>query len=110
MDPAAVRDIVEWAITTRRSVRGFTAEPVPYETVARILEVSARAPSGTNVQPWKAHVVTGPALARLKAALSAEHAAGVPGALSTPTIQRRGARPTWNAGARSAGTFTRSPA
>ena len=78
MDPGTVREIVEWAIISRRSVRGFTAEPVPRETVARILEVSARAPSGTNIQPWKAHVVTGPALTRLKAGLSAEHAAGVP--------------------------------
>jgi nitroreductase len=77
MDPGAVREIVEWAITSRRSVRGFTAEPVPRETVVRILEVAARAPSGTNVQPWKAHVVLGPALTRLKAALLAEHEAGV---------------------------------
>ena len=47
------------AIATRRSVRAFKPDPVPLEIVHEILEVSARAPSGTNMQPWKARVVTG---------------------------------------------------
>jgi nitroreductase len=55
---------VEEAITTRRSVRAFLPTPVPRATIERILEVAARAPSGTNTQPWKAYVLTG---ARLKA-------------------------------------------
>ncbi len=53
------------AIATRRSVRAFRPDPVPEDVVRRILEVSARAPSGTNMQPWKARVVTGAARARL---------------------------------------------
>jgi len=52
---AAVLD----AIATRRSVRAFLPTPVPRAVVERILEVSARAPSGTNMQPWRVHVVTG---------------------------------------------------
>ena len=60
------------AIATRRSVRAFRPDPVPLEVVREILEVSARAPSGTNMQPWKARVVTGAARERLtRAALAA---------------------------------------
>ncbi len=50
---------VEEAITTRRSVRAFLPTPVPRATIERILEVAARAPSGTNTQPWKTYVLTG---------------------------------------------------
>ncbi len=50
---------VDEAIESRRSVRGFTAEPVPRETIEHILRVAARAPSGTNMQPWHVFVVTG---------------------------------------------------
>ena len=60
------------AIASRRSVRAFKPDPVPLDTVREILEVSARAPSGTNMQPWKARVVTGRARERLtRAALAA---------------------------------------
>lgn len=51
--------IIDRAITSRRSVRAFLPTPVSQGTVAEILEVAARAPSGTNMQPWKAYVVTG---------------------------------------------------
>jgi nitroreductase len=67
---------VEAALTTRRSVRGFTGEPVPIETVRRILAASSRAPSLTNTQPWHVHVLTGPARDRLCAAVLAAHEAG----------------------------------
>jgi nitroreductase len=63
------------AITSRRSIRGFTDQPVPLDLVNRILEAAARAPSGTNMQPWKATVVTGAALKRTSdAVLRARHA------------------------------------
>ena len=42
---------VDGAITSRRSVRAFLPTPVPEATVREILEVAARAPSGTNTQP-----------------------------------------------------------
>jgi len=50
---------VKDAIISRRSIRQFTSEPISNEVITDILEVAARAPSGTNIQPWKVHVLTG---------------------------------------------------
>jgi nitroreductase len=50
---------VDEAIVTRRSVRGFTDQPVPRSTIEHLLRVARRAPSGTNMQPWHVSVVTG---------------------------------------------------
>ena len=47
------------AIKARKSIRAFTDQPVPQETVAQILEISQRAPSGTNTQPWHVYVCSG---------------------------------------------------
>ena len=47
------------ALVTRRSVRGFLSTPVPRPVVESILTLAARAPSGTNVQPWKVYVCAG---------------------------------------------------
>ena len=55
------------ALRARKSVRAFRADPVPREVVEAILEDAARSPSGTNLQPWKVHVVMGPARDRLVA-------------------------------------------
>jgi nitroreductase len=57
------------AITSRRSVRAFLPDPVPRETIERILAVASRAPSGSNTQPWKVYVVAGETKARLSAAI-----------------------------------------
>jgi nitroreductase len=67
LDPA----VVDAAITSWRSIRAFLPEPVPRATLEEILRVAARAPSGTNAQPWKVHVLTGAALQRLSAAILA---------------------------------------
>lgn len=64
------------ALETRRSVRAFLPTPVPRETIERILTLAARAPSGTNMQPWNVHVVTGAARARLCDAVLAAFDAG----------------------------------
>jgi len=56
---ATPQAIVDEAITSRRSIRAFTDEEVSAETVAEILSVASRAPSGTNTQPWQVHVLTG---------------------------------------------------
>lgn len=50
---------VDEAITSRRSMRAYLPTPVPRETIEDILRVASRAPSGTNTQPWKVHVLTG---------------------------------------------------
>jgi nitroreductase len=41
------------------STRAFTQQEVPRQTLLDILEVSSRAPSGTNTQPWKVYVLQG---------------------------------------------------
>lgn len=56
---------VDAAITSRRAVRAFLPRPVAREDIEAILEVASRAPSGTNTQPWKVHVLTGAAKDRL---------------------------------------------
>lgn len=50
---------VDHAITSRRSMRRFLPTEVPRSVVQEILAVAARAPSGTNTQPWQVHVLTG---------------------------------------------------
>ncbi|NBX55729.1 MAG: nitroreductase, partial [Betaproteobacteria bacterium] len=50
---------VDEAITSRMSVRAFTAEAVPRPMIEAILQVACRAPSGTNTQPWRVYVVQG---------------------------------------------------
>jgi nitroreductase len=55
---------VDAAIESRHSMRAFLPRPVPRKTVEDILRVAARAPSGTNTQPWQVHVLTGAALQR----------------------------------------------
>lgn len=54
-DPASV----DAAIESRFSARAFLPRPVPRELIQSILQVAARAPSGTNTQPWKVYVLTG---------------------------------------------------
>jgi nitroreductase len=55
----AVLNPVDSAITSRMSARAFTQQAVPRELLEQILEVSSRAPSGTNTQPWKVYVLQG---------------------------------------------------
>ena len=50
---------VEQAIDSRMSVRAFTSEPVPKETIESLLTLAARSPSGTNTQPWRVYVLQG---------------------------------------------------
>lgn len=54
------------AILTRQSIRAFLPDkPVSRATVEDILRLAARAPSGTNIQPWKVHVLAGARKAEL---------------------------------------------
>ena len=60
---------VDAAITSRRSVRAFLPTTVPNEVVQKILSTAARAPSGTNIQPWRVYVLTGSRLKQLSDAI-----------------------------------------
>ena len=64
---------VDRAITTRRSLRRFLPTPVPRATIAEILAVASRAPSGTNMQPWRVHVLAGARKQALSEALLRAH-------------------------------------
>jgi nitroreductase len=54
------------ALRQRRSVRAFKPDPVPLTLVKDLLNEASLAPSGTNIQPWKVHVVAGEVRARLE--------------------------------------------
>ncbi|MDP3416290.1 nitroreductase [Falsiroseomonas sp.] len=69
-------DVFE-ALATRRSLRGFRPDPVPREMLERILAAAARAPSGSNIQPWRVRVTQGAEKARLTAEVHAANAAGI---------------------------------
>lgn len=71
--PAPDSAVVDEAIRSRRSIRAFLPTPVPRRTVEEILQVAARAPSGTNTQPWKVTVLTGGAKAALSARIRAAY-------------------------------------
>ena len=53
-------------LRARRSVRAFKPDPVPLALVRELLDCARRAPSGTNIQPWKVHVVAGEVRRRLE--------------------------------------------
>ena len=48
------------AITGRQSIRAFLSDKaVSDEQIEALLTVAARAPSGSNIQPWHVYVVRG---------------------------------------------------
>jgi nitroreductase len=70
---ADTAQIVDDAITSRRSIRAYLPTPISRATIEDILRVASRAPSGSNVQPWKVHVLTGDAKQRLSTAIIAAY-------------------------------------
>ncbi|MEP0708165.1 MAG: nitroreductase [Parvibaculum sp.] len=50
---------VSEALKTRITCRAFTDQQIPEATVRQILEEAKYAPSGGNLQPWHAYVITG---------------------------------------------------
>jgi nitroreductase len=64
---------VDAALASRRSVRAFLPTPVPRATLEAILAAASRAPSGSNLQPWRVYAATGATRDTLAAALTAAH-------------------------------------
>lgn len=60
-------NIIE-AIRTRKSIRDFTADPVPRHILREIIEVASRAPSAENSQPWEFTIVAGDILDTIRKA------------------------------------------
>jgi len=73
--PAA--DVFE-AARTRRSVRAYKSDPVPAEILREIVALGRHAPSGSNIQPWRVHVLTGATLRRVGDALQQAFLADAP--------------------------------
>jgi nitroreductase len=101
MITSAQQQFVDEAILSRRAVRAFLPTPIAREDIEALLQVSARAPSGTNTQPWKVYVLTGAAKERLSQAImdayldpnaAAQHSEEYhyyPRQWTTPYIERR---------------------
>ena len=64
----AAADVFE-AARTRRSIRAYKPDAVPPATLRKIVELGRHAPSGSNIQPWRVHVLTGATLKRVGAAI-----------------------------------------
>jgi nitroreductase len=77
--PVTDAGAVDRAITSRRSVRRFLSTKVPEAEVEAILDVAARSPSGTNMQPWRGYVLAGAAKDAVVAAVQAAFDADAPG-------------------------------
>jgi len=70
LEDCVLRDAVDWAIRSRRSVRAFLPTPVAREDIEAILATASYSASGMNMQPWRVHVLTGAAKAHLSAELA----------------------------------------
>ncbi|MFT3766321.1 MAG: nitroreductase [Minicystis sp.] len=63
---------LEQVINERRSTRKFLSRPVPRALLEEALALAQRAPSNSNIQPWRMVFATGAARERLRDALLAE--------------------------------------
>ncbi|WP_309605458.1 nitroreductase [Phenylobacterium sp.] len=68
----------EEVVMGRRSIRGFTREPVAKAVIKEIIAMAMRAPSSLNTQPWNFYVVAGAPLDRIRAGNTERNLAGVP--------------------------------
>ena len=68
INTAPAPDVFE-AARTRRSIRAYKPDRVPPEVLREIVAVARHAPSGSNIQPWRVHVLTGGALERVGGAI-----------------------------------------
>ena len=59
----ASRDFLE-LMRTRRSVRHFSSDPVPFELIENAIATAGTAPSGAHQQPWTFVVVSDTELKR----------------------------------------------
>lgn len=64
--PEQLSEAFEQIVRQRRSVRGFTPQRVPRETLERIFTIAGRAPSNCNTQPWDSYVVSGETIENLR--------------------------------------------
>ncbi|MGR3582757.1 MAG: nitroreductase, partial [Pseudooceanicola nanhaiensis] len=75
---------LDQAMLDRRSIRGFTDEPVAREVLEEIISLAIRAPSSMNTQPWHMHVLTGDVLEKVRAGNTERMLGGVPPSREIP--------------------------
>ena len=68
----------EEVVMGRRSIRGYLPDPVPKSLIKEVLEMTIRAPSSLNTQPWNFYVVSGEPLDRIREGNTERNLAGVP--------------------------------
>ncbi|MEO0327591.1 MAG: nitroreductase [Pseudomonadota bacterium] len=69
---------LDQAMKERRSIRGFTKEPVPRALLEEVIALANRAPSSMNTQPWHLHVVTGKPLEKIRNGNTERMLGGIP--------------------------------
>jgi nitroreductase len=65
------------AVLNRRSIRAFLPEPIPRDTIERIVDIARWAPSWGNTQPWEIVVADGDKASKLAEAFEEEGGKGV---------------------------------
>lgn len=85
------------ALHRRRSVRAFADRPVDPALLRTIFAAAQRAPSGGNLQPWQATIVTGAPWQRMKDAVAARIAMGRDGYQPEYDIYPKGLTEPWEA-------------
>ena len=70
---------VDAVMAGRHAVRAYLPKELPRQLIADLLAIASRAPSGTNLQPWRVHVLTGATRRRLVDAVCAAYDADEPG-------------------------------
>ncbi|MDO8278705.1 MAG: nitroreductase [Burkholderiaceae bacterium] len=60
---------LEQCLRARHSCRAFLPQPVPRQTIEKILTTAQLTASWCNAQPWRVHLLSGAALERFRAAL-----------------------------------------
>jgi len=76
--PAAAAEVLQHLLAVRVSHRAFTPEPVPRNTIEKILSAAQLTASWCNSQPWQVTVTSGAGTDRLRDALRAAVESGQP--------------------------------
>lgn len=71
-------DVFE-AARTRCSIRAYKPDVIAAETLREIAALGRHAPSGSNIQPWRVHVLTGATLKRVGGAIQQAFLTDEPG-------------------------------
>lgn len=78
----------EKVVQSRHSVRDFSDQEVPKQTIKRIVQLAQQAPSWVNSQPWKVYVATDKSLQSIKATFLEKEKSGQKPQPDFPTMHR----------------------